>query len=257
VPFYARGFSHRPKEIRTDKVYSERADQCRFIGYAIDINWTNSQQISKANESNFVNYKDSYIILIDGKTCIRHDVIFELYQDQPTILKVEPLDRDPNDLKQDSNYTNKEYLEEFDHQLSQPMRDPHSIFSKSSLQQERVDSDSSKVTTPNSEETSTAPMSDSEPPPLLRSKRNLRPTEKYVKYRSNLTERSHPSISQLNADITKLLIDPDNQLTNPADNTPKCLLVPQTLEEALSGLDARHWHEAWQKEMIKVTDRKT
>ena len=29
-------------------------------------------------------------------------------------------------------------------------------------------------------------MSDSDPPPLLRSKRNLCPTEKYVKYRSNL-----------------------------------------------------------------------
>jgi hypothetical protein len=39
-------FSHRPKEIRTDKVYSQRADQCRFIGYAIDVNWINSQQIS-------------------------------------------------------------------------------------------------------------------------------------------------------------------------------------------------------------------
>ena len=52
---------------------------------------------------------------------IRHDVIFELYQNQPTILKVEPTDRDPSDLKQDSNYTNEEYLEEFDHQLSEPM----------------------------------------------------------------------------------------------------------------------------------------
>jgi len=137
------------------------------------------------------------------------------------------------------------------------MRVPHSIFSKSLLQQERVDSDSSKVTTSNSDETSTALMSDSEPPPLLRSKRNVRPTEKYAKHRSNPTERSHPSISQLNANITKLLIDHDNQLTNPADNTPQYLPLPQTLEEALSGLDARHWHEAWQKEMTKVTDRKT
>ena len=51
--------------------------------------------------------------------------------------------------------------------------------------------------------------------------------------------------------------DTDNQLTNPADNTPKCLLVPQTLREALSGLDACHWYAAWQKEMSKVTDCKT
>ena len=53
------------------------------------------------------------------------------------MLKVDPSDRDPTDPKQDSNYTNEEYLEELDHQLSQPMRDPHSIFSKSALQQKR------------------------------------------------------------------------------------------------------------------------
>jgi hypothetical protein len=77
-------------------------------------------------------------------------------------------------------------------------------------------------------------------------------------YRSNLTERSHPSINQLNANITKLVSDPELQIqVDMTDNTPQCLLVPQTLEEALSGLDARHWHEAWQKETIKVEDRKT
>ena len=65
VPFYAVGYAHRPKEIRTDKVYSLRADKYRFIGYAIDVNWTNTTQISKANESNFVYYKDSYIILMN------------------------------------------------------------------------------------------------------------------------------------------------------------------------------------------------
>ena len=90
------------------------------IGYAIDVNWTNTPQISKANESNFVNYKDSYIILMNGTRYIRHDVIFELYQNRPTILKVEPTDCNPSDPKQDSYYTNEEYLEE---QLSEPMRD--------------------------------------------------------------------------------------------------------------------------------------
>ena len=65
-------------------------------------------KISEANESNFVNYKDSYIILVDGKRFIRHDVIFELYQNQPTILKAQPADRDPSDPKQDSNYTNED-----------------------------------------------------------------------------------------------------------------------------------------------------
>ena len=46
---------------------------------------------------------------------------------------------------------------------------------------------------------STVPMSET----LHRSKRNLRPTEKYVNYRSDiLNQRSHQSISQLNADIT-------------------------------------------------------
>ena len=116
------------------------------------VNWTNTPQISKANESYFVNYKDSYIILIDGTRYIRHDVIFKLYQNQPTILKAEPADRDPSDSKQDSNYTNEEYLQEFDHQLSQPLRDPHSIFSKSALQQKRSDLDTSKVTNSSSQE---------------------------------------------------------------------------------------------------------
>jgi len=39
------------------------ADKCRFIRYAIDVNWSNTSQISKGN---FVNYKDSYIILTDA-----------------------------------------------------------------------------------------------------------------------------------------------------------------------------------------------
>jgi hypothetical protein len=121
------------------------------------------------------------------------------------------------------------------------MRDPHSIVSKSALQQKRADSDTSKDTTQNSDfrhETSTAPMSDSEPPPLLRSTRNLRPTKKYVNDRSNLTERSHPSINQLNANITKLVSDPEIHIQiNKTDNTPQCLLL--------------------QKKMTKVEDRKT
>ena len=107
VPFYAIGYAHNPKENRKDKVYSPLSYKCRFIGYAIDVNWTNTPLISKANESNFVNYKDSYIILMNDTRYIRHDAIFELYQNQPTILN-------PSDPKQDSNYTNEEYLEEFD-----------------------------------------------------------------------------------------------------------------------------------------------
>jgi len=71
VPFYAVGYAPNPKENRKDKVYSPLAYKCRFIGYAIDVNWTNTPQISKANESNFVNYKDSNIILINGTRYIR------------------------------------------------------------------------------------------------------------------------------------------------------------------------------------------
>jgi hypothetical protein len=224
VPFYAVGYAHKPKENRTDKVYSLRADKCRFIGYAIDVNWSNTSQISKANQSNFVNYKDSYIILIDDKRYIRHDVVFKLYQNQPTILKVEPADRDPSDLKQDSNYTNEEYLEEFD----------HNIFSKSALQQKRSDSDASKVTNSNSQENTSSAPQNVENPPLLRSKRNSRPTEKCVVYRSNLTKRSHSSINQLNANITKLVSEPGLQIQiDKTDNIPRCLLISQTLEEAL------------------------
>ena len=132
-------------------------------------------------------------------------------KNQPTILKAEPADRDPSDPKQDSNYTNEEYLKEFDHQLSEPMRDHHSIFSKSALQRERSQNES-KVTDSNSENTSTAQQNAVKNPPLLRSKRNLRPTKKYVKYRSNLTERSHLSINQINANITKLISDPELQI---------------------------------------------
>ena len=56
---------------------------------------------------------------------------------------------------------------------------------------------------------------------------------------------AHTSINQLNANITKLVSDPELQIQiDKTDNTPQCLLLPQTLEEALFGLDARHWHEA-------------
>ena len=61
VPFYAVGYAHNPKENRKDKVYSPLAFKCRFIGFAIDVNW--SLTIGYAiDESYFVNYKDSYII---------------------------------------------------------------------------------------------------------------------------------------------------------------------------------------------------
>ena len=144
----------------------------RFIGYAIDVNWSNTSQISKANESNFVNYKTLTSSLRMA------NAISELYQNQSTILKVEPADRDPSDPKQDSNYTNEEYLHEFDHQLRQPLRDPHCIFSKSALQQKRSDLDTSKVTNSSSQENTSTAQQNGENPPLLRSKRNLRQTEK-------------------------------------------------------------------------------
>jgi hypothetical protein len=52
--------------------------------------------------------------------------------------------------------------------------------------------------------------------------------------------------------------DPELQIQiETTDNSPQCLLVPITLEEALSGPDARHWYEAWQKETVKIDDRKT
>jgi len=35
------------------------------------------------------------------------------------------------------------------------------------------------------------------------------------------------------------------------------LLIPLTMEEALASPDAKHWQEAWQKEMQKIDDRKT
>jgi hypothetical protein len=92
------------QRLRKDKVYSQRAEQCRLIGYADDVNWTNSPQISSYDTSNSLSHKDSYIVMMkDGKRLIRHDVIFELYQDQPTILKVDAADRDPSDPNKDSN----------------------------------------------------------------------------------------------------------------------------------------------------------
>jgi hypothetical protein len=111
--------------------------------------------------------------MIYGRRTIRRDVIFELYQNQPTILKVEPSDRDPS-----------EYLEEFDHQLSQPMRDPNNIFSKSALHRKISEPETSKVTNPSSTSTSLHVENSTLP---LRSKRNL--SYDQVKYRSNLTER--------------------------------------------------------------------
>jgi len=43
---------------------------------------------------------------------------------------------------------------------------------------------------------------------------------------------------------------------NPTNNTPKTLQVPPSLEEALTGLDAQQWFDAWQM-MVKIEDRKT
>jgi len=247
VPFWSIGYAHRPKELRKDKVYSHRCDKCRFIGYANDVNWTNSPQISAFDKSNFIEYKDSYIIMIEGIRYIRHDVIFELYQNQPTILNSEPSDRDPSDVKQDSNNTNEEYLDDFDLQMGQTIRDPLSIFSNSALQKQNANPPGHPV-----------PIIQTENSVNLRPKRPERPTEKYVEYRTNIfKERSHPSVSQLNTNITTLVNDIDKTTVISSDNTPKSLLIPITLEEALSSPDKIHWYEAWQKEEKKITSRNT
>ena len=203
--------------------------------------------------------------MADGKRLIRHDVIFELYQNQPTIFNDDPANRDPSDSNQDSNYTNEDYLEQLDEHFVEPIRDPFSIFSKSALQSlpasESPGSSTLQQSFPVSEspgsstlqnKTSTVPESSQRP------KRSNKQTEMYVNYRSTtVSSRSHPSLNQLKANVNELLTDPDNQLTNPADNTPKSLLIPLTLEEAFASPDAIHWHAAWKKEMTKVTDRKT
>jgi len=237
VPFYAYGYAHRTKEERKNKFYSNKSEPCRFIGYADDVNWTNSSQISAVDKSNSVSYKDSYIILMkDGKRIVRHDVLFELYQNQPTILKEEPSERDPTDVKQDSNYTNVDYLADFDKQLSQPMQEPSGIFSKEALQ--RIS---------DSKDTRNLPAADK---PLLienlpeRPKRDRKQTEKYLIYKAN-QEESKGSINALDTETKRV------------DNTPVSLLIPLTMAEALASPDAKHWQEAWQKEMEKIDSRQT
>jgi hypothetical protein len=197
--------------------------------------------------------------MADGKRLIRHDVIFELYQNQPTILNDDPSNRDPSDSNQDSNYTNEDYLQQLDKNFTDSIRDPFSIFSKSALQSLPVSESPGSSTLQQSENLqSESPGSSTVPENSQRPKRSIKQTEKYVNYRSaTASSRSHPSLNQLNVNINELLTDPDNQLTNPADNTPKSLLIPLTLEEALAGPDAIHWHAAWKKEMAKVTNRET
>jgi len=54
--------------------------------------------ISSRNKTNFVKYKDFYIILAeDGTRLIRHDVVFELYANQPIILHPDSLGHDPTE----------------------------------------------------------------------------------------------------------------------------------------------------------------
>ena len=232
VPFYAVGYAHRPKETRADKVYSPKADRCRFIGYANDVNWANSPQISAMDKSNFVSYKDSYMILLDdGGRVIRHDVIFELYQNQPTILNAEPTKRDPTDINQDSNSSNDDYLQQFDSELGHSVRDPLSIFSNLSLQSDPVVISPPGVNEQQIEQQSV----------YLRPHRSGKLTEKYLQYRSNLPTRLE-SVSNVDMIV---------------DNKPQSLLIPLTLTEALSGPDSIHWHAAWQKEMDKIADRQT
>ena len=234
VPFYAVGYFHIPKELRDDKVYGSKASQCRFIGYADDVNWTNSPQISARNKTNFVSYKDSYILLLDQhKRIIRHDVIFELYSNQPTILNAVPTDRNPTTTNSDSDPSNQQFIEEFDQQLGQTIRDPLSIFSKSALQEK---SSESNVSEENQQQETEKRSTDSS-----RSKRSERSTDKYLLYKSNLSAK-HPTISQVDSS---------------ADDSPKSLLIPLTLAEALAGPDSSNWFNAWQKELNKISDRKT
>jgi len=236
VPFYSVGYFHIPKEIRADKVFGNKADKCRFIGYADDVNWTNSPQISSRAKTNFVHYKDSYIIMFgDHQRLIRHDVIFELYPNQPSILNDDPDNRDPDDDNRNLNSTDEEFIQEFDQQLGESVKDPISIFSKSALQSK---SSQSKVTEENQHENQQ--QSQQQEPASLRPRRSERATERYIQYRSTLP--SQGSTSQVDTTV---------------DNSPQSLLIPLTLGEALEGPDKQHWYKAWKKEMSKIADRKT
>ena len=70
----------------------------------------------------------------NGSREIRHDVIFELYPNQSSILKLNPSDRNPTDTNQDSDNSSIEYLQQFDEQLGQSIRNSTSIFSIPTLQ---------------------------------------------------------------------------------------------------------------------------
>ena len=247
VPFYAIGYAHRPKELRTDKVYSLRADKCRFIGYANDVTWADSPQISALDKTNFVSYKDSYIVLMDnGSREIRHDVIFELYPNQPSILKLNPSDRNPTDPNQDSDNGIIEYIQQFDEQLGHSIRNPTSIFSNPTLQSDLTLSsppgiDQQQNQQQNQQQSQQQKLNQQQPTVTDRSKRSDKSTEKYLLYRSSLSG-NQSSV---------------NNVEKVVDNSPKSLLIPLTLEEALSGLDSDHWKAAWHKEMEKINDRKT
>ena len=247
VPFYAVGYSHIPKEIRADKVYGNKADRCRFIGYADDVNWTNSPQISSMVKSNYVQYKDSYIIMLDNhQRQVRHDVIFELYPDQPTILNMDPTIRDPSGDKSDLKPTDDEFIKEFDQQLGEPVKTPIAIFTKAAILEK---SSESKVAEENQQQNQqqAKPTQQQAQPTVqdssasLRSKRSEHATERYIQYRSSLPT---PVVSSSQVDIIE-------------DNSPKSLLIPLTLAEALEGPDKEHWIQAWKKEMDKIADRKT
>ena len=61
---------------------------------------------------------------------VRHDVIFELYPNEPTILNLDPTICDPSGDKSEPKSTDDDFIKESDQQLGEPVRNPIAIFTK-------------------------------------------------------------------------------------------------------------------------------
>jgi hypothetical protein len=74
VPFYAKGVTHKTKEIREKDglVFSTKAVSCRMLGYA------DADPIHKMH--------NTYLVLIEGRVFARHDCYFEHYTEHPSLL---------------------------------------------------------------------------------------------------------------------------------------------------------------------------
>ena len=288
VPFYSIGYV---TTMNTPDLYHHdldpRAQPCRMLGYAEQVNHHDVSQLSQHNPNATVDYKDSYIVLMpNNKRRIRYNVRFEYYNSAPSAMN----DYISTGTTTDAMYDNLFNVENgavtddevpnwiVNGEVTIPegtilttATNPTTYFVKLG---DTFYASESRQTDPNRSEGIHVARNTLSQHNAMRVRNEIRarlgqrlhnddmddngdildntnsinnnPDQQSPNEGMALRSRKLPTQAQINQ-----LIDHHLQREIEPEPPPTSMDVPQTLEQAFSGPDAKQWYKAWQREIAK------